>query len=172
MRVNAINYPEPGEEYIFAVLDENIDAEKYIDALNAGAEAYNADIDIFWEKKQELNNKYGVGRGVEELTGMHLIPDTQYPRFPGQVPKGTRDIRLAFPDIQAERERIDTHNQLIYDRYHALMGELVGKVEDEIKPLSDEINAKYPMYIGFSNQKERIYYKFQLTTIRKITNIG
>lgn len=168
MRINVIEYSERGEEYIFAVLDASVNAVEYIKSLNEGIEAYNADIDAYWEKKNELDTYYGTNKQVEELTGMELISHDKYPRFPGQVPKGTRSVQEAYPEIHAERQRIDAHNTLVRHRYESILNDLRLKVEEDLNPIADALIKKYPMYPDFVETKERIWSNFELKTIRYI----
>jgi hypothetical protein len=170
MKISVVIYEEPGEEYIYGVLAPSINEEEFLNKLNNGIEAYNADVDLLIQHKDLLRTKYRLNAPVEEITGMSLIGREQYPKFPATIPKGMgKTIQQAYPDIYAERQRIEAHNELFWTKHQEFVSAANIEIEKELKPLRDELVYKYPLYAAFARSEENIYYKFKLEEKNYIT---
>lgn len=172
-RIQAVAYSEPGEgEFIICVLDPSIDGEKYVKSLNDDIVLYNQDVETFCKQLEEINTKHKRYLSFEEITGANLLNERE-PKYPSEIPKGCKDLAVAYPDITEERKRRREFNSELKLKYEKFIKEVLEKIENEIKPFKDALLNKWPRfkrYINSSSYEMRIYYNFYLTDFKYVSD--
>lgn len=172
-RIQAVACSEPGEgEFIICILDPSIDGEKYVKRLNDDMVLYNEDVEVFLKQLKEINFKHKGDLSFKEITGAECLNERE-PKYPKEVPKGCKDLALAYPEITEERKRRREFNKELKLKYDKFINEAKEKVENEIKPFREALLLKWPRfknYINSSSYDMNIWYKFYLTDFKYVSD--
>lgn len=172
-RINAITFTEEyGEVGLLCVLSPEIDAVEYLEKLNKKINPYNEAIKNHHEKVKELEELYKRNASFEEVTG-EVILNLREPKYPAEMPKGSKSAEETYPEVAIERNRRARHNDKYRQIYYQYGQDIDDKINAELKYLTDEIATKWPefkdWYEGSYYSSRVIYQSFELTSIKYVS---